>query len=54
MCIDIIRNPVKSLAAAKKSKNMKKTLVALVEASILFALATGILVAKTGLIAELY
>lgn len=53
MCIDILRNPVKSLAIAKKSKNMNKTLLALVEMSILFALATGILVAKTGLATQL-
>lgn len=48
MCIDILRNPVKSLLDAKKKRNMKKTALVLIEESILFALATGILVAKTG------
>ncbi len=53
MCIDILRNPVKSLAVAKKSKNMNKTLLALVESSVLFALATAVFVTKTGLVTEL-
>ena len=53
MCIDILRNPVKSLAIAKKSKNMNKTMLALVESSVLFALAAGILVARTSLLTEL-
>ncbi len=53
MCIGILRNPVKSLAAAKKNRNMNKTLLALVESSVLFALATAVLVAGTGFAAEL-
>ena len=53
MCLDILRNPVKSLATAKKSRNMNKTLLALVESSILFALATAVLVAKSGLYPQL-
>ena len=53
MCIDILKNPVKSLAVAKKSKNMNKTLLALVESSVLFALATAVFVVKTSFIVTL-
>ncbi len=49
MCLDIIRNPSKALADAKKKNSMGKTLTVLLEASILMGLAAGVLAAKAGL-----
>ncbi len=49
MCIDILRNPVKSLTDAKKKRSMNKTILVLIEVSVIFAAATGVLVAKAGL-----
>jgi len=47
MCLDIIKNPVKSIALAKKRKNVNKTLMVLVEDAVLFAIAAALIVAKT-------
>ena len=49
MCLDIIKNPVKSIAQAKKRKNMNKTLIVLVESAVLFAIAAALIVAKTNI-----
>ncbi|KHO47655.1 MAG: hypothetical protein QT00_C0002G0315 [archaeon GW2011_AR5] len=46
MCLDILRNPTKAILAAKKP-NPKKAMMALLESSVIFAIAAGILVAKT-------
>jgi len=48
MCLDILRNPVKSLMDAKKN-SPNKTLTVLLGTSVLFGVSAGILVAKTGL-----
>ncbi len=48
MCIDILRNPSKSIADAKKRKSMNKTFLVLIEDAVLFAVASGLIVAKTG------
>src|SRR3989344_796255 len=42
MCLDILKNPVKSIAAAKKRKNMGKSLLAALESSVLLGLAGAI------------
>ncbi len=49
MCLDIIKNPVKSLSDAKRVKNLRKSVLTLIETSVLFALASGIVVAGSGL-----
>ena len=49
MCLDIIKNPAKSLAEAKKKRDINKTLIILVENAVLFAVAAGLIVARTGL-----
>lgn len=50
MCLGILRDPVKSLLAAKSKRNMNRTLKVLIEACVIFAIAAGVLVAKTGLL----
>lgn len=49
MCLDILRNPAKSIAAAKSKRNMNHTLKVLLETCVIFGLAAGVIVAKTGL-----
>lgn len=49
MCLDIIRDPVKSLLQAKKRKTMNKTFLTVIEECVLFAIAGGLVVAKLGL-----
>jgi len=53
MCIDILRNPAGAIVKAKKSRNMNKTLLALIEASVLLAIASAIVVIKTGAYSQL-
>jgi hypothetical protein len=48
MCIDIFRDPAKALAKAKSSKSTNKTWLALLEASILLALAAALTVGRAG------
>lgn len=48
MCFDIIRNPAKSIAGAKKRKSMNRTLIVAVESAVLFAVAAAVVMAKTG------
>ena len=48
MCLNILRNPVKSLLEAKKKKNMNKTLLVLVENSVLFGIAAALIIARIG------
>ena len=50
MCLDILRNPVKSLLIAKSKRNMNRTLKVLIETCVVFALAAGVIVAKTGIV----
>jgi hypothetical protein len=47
MCIEILKNPVAAIIRAKK-KNTKETWTALVCASVLFAIATGVAVLRSG------
>lgn len=48
MCLNILRNPTKAIMDAKKRNSGKKALVVLIENSVIFAIAAGLLVAKTG------
>lgn len=42
MCLDIIKNPAKSIMDAKKRGSMKKTGLVVIETAVLFALSAGI------------
>lgn len=47
MCFDILKNPVKSITAAKK-QNFNKTFTVVIEACVLLAVAGGLIAAKLG------
>jgi hypothetical protein len=47
--LDVLKNPVKAILDAKKKKDMKKTALVLIESAIFFAIASGVIVASTGL-----
>ena len=49
MCIDLLKNPVKSIMDAKKKRNMNKTLLVLIESAVLFAIASSLIVSRIGL-----
>lgn len=46
MCIEIIKYPLKVIEKAKKTKNMNRTLTVLIEAAIIFGIATAVIIAK--------
>lgn len=46
MCIDILKSPVAAFAAAKRKRNVNKTLVVLAEASALLAVAVTLVTLK--------
>lgn len=48
MCIDILRNPGKAFTQAKKKKNLGKSLLILIESSVLFALAALVIALSLG------
>ncbi len=49
VCIDILKDSPKSLLEAKKKRDIKKTVLVLVQTAVIFAAASGILVVKAGL-----
>ncbi len=53
MCLDILKDPAKALLAARKKTDMRKTFIALVESSIIFAVASAVMASRIGVSAGL-
>lgn len=53
MCLDILKDPAKALVAARKKGDMKKTVIALVESSVIFAVASVIITSGAGVSSDI-
>lgn len=47
MCLDILRSPVKAIAKAKQKRDINRTIMALLEIGIIFAVAVSVMAAQT-------